>query len=362
MEGTMAGRRMSRTFLGALAAAMLALAARGAELARKGAHAESYEGIRVEYGAVASPGGPLLRTIVTRPARASGQLPALFLAGWLSCDSVEAPDGSRDSTAAMLRGLASGSGMLFYRVDKAGVGDSEGVCAESDFDAELGGYRAAFRQLRSRPDVDPARIFVFGWSNGGGFAPLVPEGSPVAGYVVAGGWVKTWFEHMMEIERRQMTLSGEPPGEVNEGMRRRSAFYDRYLNLAMTPAAIVKERPDLAPVWTDEPERQYGRPATYYRQLQRLNLEAAWAGVEAPVLSIHGEFDFIMSRDDQERIAAIVNARRPGLGRFVEIPGMDHVFGRHGTAAEGMTRMGQGAFARDALETILEWLRARTGS
>jgi pimeloyl-ACP methyl ester carboxylesterase len=346
----MRGRSMTGRVLGGILAAACARASCAADLPRKSAGRETYPGIRVEYGEVGAPGGPRLRTIVTRPDGASG---------WLSCDSVEAPDGARDSTAEMLRGLAARSGMLFYRIDKAGVGDSEGVCADSDFASELAGYRAAFRQLRARPDIDPARVFIFGWSNGGGFAPLVADGASVAGYVVAGGWVKTWFEHMMEIERRQMALSGKAPGEVNEGMRLRSAFYDRYLNLGMTPAAIVKERPDLAPVWTDETERQYGRPLDYYRQLQRLNLEAAWAKVEAPVLSIHGEHDFIMSREDHERIAALVNARRPGLGRFVEVPGMDHVFGRHATAADGMNHMGQGVFAEDVLATVLAWLRER---
>lgn len=337
------------------------LAAAAGELPRKGgSRSETYPGIAVEYGSVAAPGGPRLRTIVTKPAGASGRLPALFLAGWLSCDSVEAPDGASDSTSATIRGLASRSGMLFYRVDKAGVGDSEGVCGETDFDAELAGYRAAFRQLRARADVDSSRIFVFGWSNGGGFAPLVAEDAPVAGYVTAGGWVKTWFEHMMEIERRRMTLAGKAPGDVNEVMRKTAAFYVLYLNRGMTPAEIAKERPELAGVWSDEPERQYGRPLAYYRQLQGLNLEEAWARVAVPVLAIHGEYDFIMSREDHERIVSIVNARRAGAARFVEVPGMDHVFARHASAVEGMTRMGTGPFAADALETILAWLKEQT--
>lgn len=355
---------MRRSIVAAALAGAVSLAgsmAGAADLPRRSsARAETYPGIRVEYGSVSAPGGTRLRTIVTRPDAPPGRLPALFLAGWLSCDSVEAPNGAGDSTAMLLRGLAARSGMLFYRVDKAGVGDSEGSCGDTDFDAELAGYRAAFRQLRSRPDVDPARIFVIGWSNGGGFAPLVPEGAPVAGYVVAGGWVKTWFEHMMEIERRRMTLSGKAPGEVNDAMRKTAEFYDLYLNRRMTPAAIARERPELAAVWSDEPESQYGRPLAYYRQLERLNLEAAWSRVSAPVLSIHGEYDFIMSRDDHERIAAIVEARRPGSARFVEVPGMDHVFGRHASAVDGMTRMGSGAFAADALETILAWLKERS--
>jgi len=330
---------------------------------RKDAPRESYPGIDVEYGTVSSPGGPRLRTIVTKPAHAGGRLPALFLAGWLSCDSIEAAPGAEDSTAKMLRGLATRSGMVFCRVDKPGVGDSEGVCGDTDFRTELEGYRAAYRQLSARPDVDPARVFVFGWSNGGGFAPLVPDDkNPAAGYVVSGGWVKTWFEHMMEFERRRFGLAGKRPGEINDLMRVESEFYDLYLNREMTPAAALRSRPDLAAAWSDEPERQYGRPARFYQQLQRLNLADAWSRVDVPVLSLFGQSDFIMCRDDHERIAAMVDARHPGFGRFVEVPRSDHVFALHDSAVDGMTRMGEGPFAEQALTTILNWLKERAGA
>jgi len=346
-----------------LMAAAFAVRAGADDLPRRGgARRESYPDLFVEYGSVSSPGGPRLRTIVTKPAHAGGRLPALVLAGWLSCDSIEAAPGAEDSTAKMLQGLATRSGMVFYRVDKPGVGDSEGVCGDTDFRTELDGYRAAYRQLSARPDVDPARIFVFGWSNGGGFAPLVPDDkNPAAGYVVSGGWVKTWFEHMMEFERRRFGLAGKSPGEINDLMRVESEFYDLYLNRETTPGAVLRARPDLAAAWSDEPERQYGRPARFYQQMQRLNLADAWSRVDAPVLSVFGEYDFIMSRDDHQKIAAIVEARHPGFGKFIEIPKSDHAFALHDSAVDGMTRMGEGPFAEQALKVILDWLKERAG-
>jgi pimeloyl-ACP methyl ester carboxylesterase len=339
---------------------LLAPAARGDELARKPAWKETYPGVTVEYGSATDGGGVRLRTIVTKPSGAAGRLPALFLVGWLSCDSVEAAPAAHDSTARMLQGLASRSGMLFYRLDKRGVGDSEGACGDTDFRTELDGYRAALAQLRARPDVDAKRIFVFGWSNGAGVAPLAAEGGPVAGYVVSGGWVRTWFEHMLEFERRQRTLAGAAPGDVNTAMKKVSRLYDLYLNAGMTPGAVLEAHPELASAYSEEPERQYGRPARFYQQLQELDLAGAWAKVGVPVLVVHGEFDFIMGREDHELIAAIVNARHPGFARFVERPRMDHVFGLHGSAGDGMNRMGAGAFDEGALELILGWLKERS--
>ena len=43
--------------------------------------------------------------------------------------------------------------------------------------------------------------------------------------------------------------------------------------------------------------QQYGRPPAYYQQLQDLDLMAAGRG-QVPVLALHGEYDWIMSRGD----------------------------------------------------------------
>ena len=118
-------------------------------------------------------------------------------------------------------------------MDKQGVGDSEGVCAETDFDSELAGYRAAFRAMKNYDFIDTKEIYMLGISNGGGFAPLVPESeteqAQVRGYISVGGWVKTWFEHMLEIERRRFALMGKSPGEVNDRMKGAAALYHEWL-------------------------------------------------------------------------------------------------------------------------------------
>ena len=159
-----------------------------------------------------------LRSIVTKPRDAKGKLPVIFLAGWLSCDSVEAPADTKDATGLILRGLAQMPGFCLFKIDKPGCGDSEGDCSQTDFDTELAGYRAAFRALKNHDFIDSNCVYIFGSSNGGGFASLVPETeserAQVRGYISIGGWVKTWFEHMLDIERRRFALMKKSPGEV----------------------------------------------------------------------------------------------------------------------------------------------------
>src|SRR3989440_12812818 len=121
---------------------MLAATVSADELPRKTkTPRESYPNVDVIYDFVTSPRGERLRTIITKPHNAKGKLPVIFVAGWLSCDSVEAPAGTKDESGLVFRGLAKLPEFALFRMDKQGVGDSEGVCAATDFDTELAGYR-----------------------------------------------------------------------------------------------------------------------------------------------------------------------------------------------------------------------------
>ena len=302
---------------------------------------ESYPGVVVRYDAIRDAAGRRLRLIVTHPQDAQARLPTIFVAGWLSCDSIEAPPGTTDATQLVLQTMARLPGFVTARLEKAGVGDSEGDCAENDFAAELAACQQAFRGLKDYPFVDPSRIFVFGISNGGGFAPLVADGLPVRGYVVDGGWIKTWYEHMLEIERRRLTLAGHAPEAINTGMKQVEALYGAYLLDRQRPRQIFARKPDLASLWEGDPDHQYGRPVAYYQQLQDLNLMAAWSSVKVPVLALHGEFDWIMSRADNEIMVGLVNRNVPGSAELVELSSTGHTFEHYASQ--------QAAFAGKAL-------------
>lgn len=359
--------------LWALAAAAQSAQAPDSLPRRANAPVEQFRNATVELGAVQGARGHRVRTLITTP-RAAGRLPAVFLVGWLSCDSVEVRPDAKDGVSRLLRQIIEESSAVVMRVDKPGVGDSEGDCRETDFTTELSGYRAAFASLRSHSRVDPARIVMLGISNGGGFAPLVAEstGSPavtgsgatagaaVAGYVSIGGWSKTWFEHMIELERRRLALEGRPAGAINADMKSLALFHAAYLLEGRTPAEVIAAHPDLKPIWYDEPGHQYGRPASFYHQLQSLDLAAAWSKVSAPALIVWGEYDWIMSREDQSFVVDLVNARKPGNARLLSVPAMDHSFSTHPNAKAAYDRMGAGNYPDAAAAEILRFIREVT--
>ena len=319
---------------------------------------EQLQGVETVYDAALTDLGFRVRTIVTRPRNASRKLPAVFLVGWLSCDSVEYPFGpGDDGFGQLLHDIATQSGHVLVRMDKSGVGDSEGPsCGETDFQTELAAYRAAFRTLKRYDYVDLDRVFILGLSNGGGFASLVPQGEKVRGYIVAGGWSKTWFEHMLELERRRLKLSGKKPGEVTDAMKGYAEFYTDYLRRKMTPGAILKAKPYLSPLWYGGPEQQYGRPASFFHQLEDLNLSASWEKVETPVLVMHGEYDWIMSRDDHELIAEIVNSKQAGRATFIELPKTDHLFMTFENMSKAFNGEG-GRYNKSVTEQVLKFLQ-----
>jgi pimeloyl-ACP methyl ester carboxylesterase len=298
---------------------------------------EHFKNAEVTYDWVRDTQGHRLRTFVTQPKNTSGKIPVIFFVGWLSCDSVEYPQGETDGFGAIFWRVIETSGFATMRMDKQGVGESAGDCSKTDFLTELSGYRAAFASLGKYPFIDLNRVFVIGLSNGGGTSPLIGQGRPVRGYIAASSWGRTWYEHMLELERVRLNAdAGKTAAAVNTSLKGFADFYSLYLIDKKTPGEIVRLHPEWASLWYDEPDGQYGRPATFYQQLQELNLGEVWSAVNAPVLVLRGSSDSIMSHNDSAAIADIVNRKTPGRAEFVEVPNADHLLSVQGKLADSV--------------------------
>jgi pimeloyl-ACP methyl ester carboxylesterase len=320
---------------------------------------ENIPGCTVEYDAVTSSRGHRVRTIVTRPEGRKGALPAVLFIPWLSCDAVDAPLGG-DGWHPVLHGVAARSGWVTMRVEKPGVGDSEGSpCGQNDLETDLDAFRAALSALRRMPGVDPSRIVLFGGSIGGALAPVLaaelPAAERVAGLIVSGTFSRTWFEHMLEFERARLTLSGIEPSEIQRALRGFAEFYALYFGESLTPGQVIARRPDFAWLWEDDPGGQYGRPAAYFHQVSRLDVEGAWSRLSAPVLVLYGEYDWIMSRAEHEHVVTLVNRQQPGRATLEILPRTDHNLGVYASAADAYA--GRGAtFDESVIDRIAHWL------
>ncbi len=307
---------------------------------------EETDAYKVEYGDVTSKAGRL-RTITLVPKAIQGsRAPAVLIMQGLSAVTLDnmPPNLPIDQPVGMAvyRTIAAAmaeAGFVVTRVDKAGCGDSEGEATQLDFHGERDGYQNALKALRARSDVDPERIILFGHSMGGIMAPLVAQEDPVRGIAVYGISLKNWFEYLLENDRRQRQLAGVDLAVIDRGSRLLERFHHEFLVNKRIPTEITADRPELAAAVAEmgvNGDLVFGRHHTFFHQLADVNVAEAWSKVNAHVLALWGEAEIVTSRQDHEDLAAYIDARSPGKGRFQLVPESDHGFGRHKTGKEAI--------------------------
>jgi uncharacterized protein len=306
------------------------------------------------YKSVATDGARR-RVIITKP-RVSGARPAILFITGIGCGSQD--NLSPDSTLAELLYGLTRRGFVTMRVEKTGVGDSEGppcMSPEADFQAEVRGYVAGLKALKGYDFVDGGQVFLFGLSIGGLVAPLVAKDVPVKGLVVAETIGKSWYEYELVNLRRQLLLKGRPYDEVERLVGRKEYCNHRLYFDGETPEQIAKDAPDCAQLPVQPPA-----PYTYMRQVAALNLAGAWKAIDAPVLVIYGTSDFLTSMEEHLYLVDLINSFHKGRATLAAIDQMDHFLARAGTMRESMQRS-ENEQARDEfqpalLERVRDWL------
>ncbi len=321
---------------------------------------ESSPDFDIVYTAVRAPGGT--RRVLLAHPRDGARHATVLLVGGIGCYSIDQPTGPfayRDLMYHLTR-----RGFTTIRVEKAGVGDSEGgPCAQTDFETELAGYAAALRAARSSPWVDPTRIVIFGHSIGGIGAPLLAAadsgGPPVRGVVVLSTYGIGWYEYELANLRRQLRLQHLPPDSIERTMALKVTCGYRFLVARESRSALLAAEPRCAP------HIAYPASDAYMQQVAAHDPASAWKQVTAPALVLWGTSDFVTSRDEHVELAEAINALHPGHATFTEIPLLDHYLSRQASQEASMNdsvpallRPYYGA----ALEPVLDaWLTSLNG-
>jgi hypothetical protein len=324
------------------------------------------DGFDLDYGAVATQDGARLRTIIARPEGFTGKRPAIFLAQWVSCGSVErwltSPRGNE------LAPLARDLGIVILLAERASDGDSEGpACHELGYDQEVAHYVAALKALARSEGVDRKKIFVYGSSLGSTTAPLIAEaftkdGGKIAGIAVQGGGALTYFERMLNFDRIYLERRPDAvkPEDLQDELNRRVLFHADYLIKGRSPDDIAKDGPEMAAARADirglgEGEH-YGRPYRWHQEAARRNFLGAWAEIDAPVLVVFNEYDQFETEHGHRLIAETVNRLRPGTATYVKQMGLDHSNWRFPSAAAAYADEGGVREVETLGATLKAWL------
>jgi uncharacterized protein len=324
----------------------------------------------VEYGQVTSVRGRM-RTIVTTPPKA-GKHPALLFIQGVTLSSVDFPVTGDDnnSYARIVRSFAE-RGYVTMRMDKPGVGDSEGGPGTSvGFLHELDAYRQALKALVARGDVDADRVVIFGHSMGGLWGPMLAAETKIAATIVSGTTFRTWVEYSMENTRRQSALAGATVVDIDREIKLRSALFHYYFNDRMNPDAILKKYPTLAElIKEDFPDMNTwaGRSHEFWREVNDVNLPATWEKASGKVLALWGESEFVSGEIDHTMIEAWVNKLRPGSATYKRVPQSDHGFSLTTSPADSLSKWGklEAKFNPNIIQITHDWLadalRAKNG-
>src|SRR5215469_2493846 len=169
------------------------------------------------YGAI-SVDSTLRRTLLTIPNGAEGRRPAILLIGGIGCYTVDNARDPQDPYMRLTHDLAR-SGIVGMRLEKSGVGDSQGPpCLTVDLATEMHSYEIALAALKNDPHVDKDHVYLFGHSIGSLEAPRIAQKDGAAGVVIAEGVGRSWFEYELLNTRRQLELAGTSPADIDTAM------------------------------------------------------------------------------------------------------------------------------------------------
>ncbi len=264
-----------------------------------------------------------LRTVALVPD-GPGPHPVVYYLPGAHWASEEYPFEPQHPVPSLLGELA-GRGIASLRVERFGMGDSDGPpCNAVDFESEYAGYLAGLGYLEQAPWCDRQRVVLLGQSLGTMVAPLlcVDSAAVLSPRAVAlfGASAIPISEGLQTALRRYAVVQPHVP---KDRIERQCELLRAIVQNGQTPRQALATRPDLLDVRPDHftDDTIYRRTVAFYHQLERQPLQQAWQRMAVPVLAMHGDKDWICAFEDAAHIA-----RSCPSGQAVQIPDTDHQF------------------------------------
>lgn len=263
-------------------------------------------------------------------------------------------------------------GIAVLRADDRGVGGSSGNhtrATSADFATDV---EAEIDYLKSRKEIDPARIGLMGHSEGGLIGPMVAARRPedvaflvlLAGPGVPGNEI---LSAQSALILKAMGLNDETIARQGENARK---VYDVLRNEKDEEAAMriitamIKESLDAMPeaerklLGTNRTDANLKMIRTpWFRYFLTYDPRPALAKVRCPVLAVNGEKD--LQVPPKQNLPEIEKALKSGGNTRVtvrEFPGLNHLFQACKTGAPSEYSQIEETFNPEALRVIGDWI------
>lgn len=303
--------------------------------------------------------GRRARTIITKPKEGT-KFPAIMFIQGLSPQSVEVGLFPRHPYKSLI-GEFNEAGFVTMRVDRLGVGDSEGADVNTTtVSDDVACFRAGVDKLGTYDFVDPEKVFIFSHSSGGAIAPMVAAGSKAKGVIAWAAFARPWMEHAMASTKRQWQLELREEDEINRDAAKVVKFWKLCFFEKQSPNEVLTSHPDLEELIRPRLSGDGlvdGVPYGYWQELVAIDASKEWPKVDTHVLALWGESDFAASRACGEAIAKYVNGSHAGKGTFTSVPGVGHMWGPAEDQEEAYLAGPSGEFAPAVMKTITDWVK-----
>jgi pimeloyl-ACP methyl ester carboxylesterase len=264
-------------------------------------------------------------------------------------------------------------GIAVLRTDDRGVGKTGGdprTATTEDFAADAA---AAISYLRTRPDIDSARIGLIGHSEGGIIAPLVAvRTGRVALLVLLAGPAVTGEELLLAQSEALARASGVPETQITENRRLNETIYRLVKSESDTAVLIRRARAVLREAiekMSPGEQESLGDPEVmiesslrpivfpWFRWFLTHDPRPSLATVRCPMLALFGEKD--LQVPPKQNLSALEEAVRlsgnPDVVAKV-IPGVNHLFQTAGTGLPAEYATIEETISPAVLDTIGDWV------
>ncbi|OKY26979.1 PDZ domain-containing protein [Thalassotalea sp. PP2-459] len=300
------------------------------EAKAQGKPKEKGKGYQVNYGEF-SWQHETIRTITYLPEKPRQDGAAvLFIQGY-TCSSIDygmLPDMSLNQ----LLGQFSQSGFTVMKMEKPGVGDSEGQldCQLYDFVTENKAFLAGLSHLKTKNGVSAKNVFVFGHSLGVLHSAIIAEQGLAKGVIGYGGVFKPWIEYLHDIYEKQSVLYwGVTKEQAKKNVKLISPFLTKWLDSDLSwqevIASKVAKRVIDAELIAINEELIMNRHYNFFRSINRFNFAALWQKSKSHGLMLHGMYD-IQAIDGKwaKNIVSLLNQNEGVTGQELTFERTDH--------------------------------------
>lgn len=278
----------------------------------------------------------IIRTIIYTPdSQRADKASVMYIQGY-TCGSIDhgmAPE----LTMNQLLATYAEAGFTVFKMEKPGVGDSEGPldCMNYDFTIENKAFLAGLDHFKATHDIDAGNVFIFGHSLGVLHGAVFAEKGLVKGVMGYGGVNKSWHDYLVEIYSKQsVKYWGVSKTQAKENTRLIKPFLQDWIQSDKSWDDVLKEqttkRVQNANLIQINGEQLFNRHYSFFRSINKYDFNDMWSKSKIHVLMMHGTFDIqTIESGWQDDIVAKVNANSPGKGTALKFPRTEHSLMRY---------------------------------